>query len=65
MPFTSSPSADGAAQEQVLNEFRDWMLSLSEDRLSMLGVDFSVEEPLRLLRGFATERGITLRSPGT
>lgn len=60
MPTPLSSPSEHAAQEQVLNEFRDWMLGLSEDRLSMLGVDFSVEEPLRLLRGFATERGLTL-----
>lgn len=57
MPSSHEPS-ERIAQEQILNEFRSWMLTLSEDRLAQLGVNY-VEDSLRLLRGFATSKGLT------
>jgi hypothetical protein len=52
-------SSQRVVQEQILDEFRTWMLGLSEDDLARLGVDFSVEESLRLLRGFAATKGLS------
>lgn len=46
-------------QEQVLTEFRHWMLALSEDQLVRLRVDFA-DEALRLLRAYANEKNLTL-----
>lgn len=58
MPQTPEPS-QRIAQEQILSEFRSWMLTLSDNDLARLGVDNSVEESLRLLRGFAAVKGLT------
>lgn len=56
MPQTLDPS-QRVAQEQILDEFRSWMLTLTDDHLARLGVDGGAEESLRLLRGFAAAKG--------
>jgi hypothetical protein len=59
-PTADRPArVEPATQEQVLTEFRHWMLALTEDRLVSLRVDFA-DEALKLLRAYATEKNLTL-----
>ena len=59
--MTATASNPPDTREQVLTELRTWMLSLTDEDLAALGVDNSVEEPMRLLRGFARQKGLTIR----
>lgn len=58
-PATAKTTAQ-TSPDQALSDFAAWMLSQSEDRLAMIGVKGSVEEPMRLLRAYARENGVTL-----
>lgn len=57
---TPASSTGQSPREQYLSEFAAWMLAQPEERLAMIGVQGSVEEPMRLLRAYARENGLNL-----
>ncbi len=59
------PAIQGAgvspeARAHVLADLRTWLLTLTDHDLALLGVDASIEEPLRLISGYARKNGISL-----
>lgn len=58
--MTGKPTTPDPAAEQTLTDFRDWMWRLTPAQKQILGIDSSIEEPMRLLRAYATEHGLTL-----
>jgi len=59
-PAADSTPVSPEARSQVLHDLRSWLLTLTDHDLALLGVDASIEEPLRLIRGYARQNGISL-----
>lgn len=59
-PVIQGAGVSPEARAHVLADLRTWLLTLTDRDLALLGVDASIEEPLRLISGYARKNGISL-----